>query len=132
MRNLLNVFIASGSSLLMTCYATHSLAQGTPIPELKPVVYTDIKGAIKLEQPRFLTDTNGEMLFVEKAGHSYPALFDWNNDGKRDLLIGEFAGGKNSNIMVFENIGSNKKPKYSGESYYALDNNNEKLYVSGY
>lgn len=106
-------------------------AQGA-LPQFKPVVYNAIKGAQSFEQPRLLLNEKNEPIYVGKTGHAYPTLFDWNGDGKLDLLVGEFAGGKGSNIMVFENKGSNKKPKYAAEGYYATDVEGEKLHVTGY
>ena len=41
--------------------------------------------------------------------HSGPAFADINNDGKMDLLVGNFKG----TIEFFENIGSSEKPEYA-------------------
>jgi hypothetical protein len=42
---------------------------------------------------------------------SYPCLIDFNNDGKKDLLLGDHDGF----VYIFINYGSNKKPVYRKE-----------------
>ncbi len=39
-----------------------------------------------------------------------PVIFDWNNDGKKDVLIGEGSG----NIFFYENLGTNAAPSFDG------------------
>jgi hypothetical protein len=57
-----------------------------------------------------------------KHGLCYPALYDWNHDGKLDLLLGEFStGNKESNVRVYLNEGTKKKPQFSGKYFYARD-----------
>ncbi|WP_136468622.1 protein-disulfide reductase DsbD domain-containing protein [Flagellimonas onchidii] len=93
----------------------------TNFPKLKKLVSTDIPGAISFSQPQLITGTKQEIR-IEKHGLIYPAFFDWNKDGKKDLLLGEFETGKTgSNIKVYINKGSKKKPKFSGEYFYATD-----------
>jgi hypothetical protein len=40
-----------------------------------------------------------------------PSVIDWNNDGKKDLLIGQF---NNGNIWLFLNQGTDAQPAFSG------------------
>lgn len=100
--------------------------------ELKRVEFNVIDGAPRFKQPRFITDENGDMLSVEKNGYAHPLVYDWNGDGKKDILIGEYGAKYESNIKVFENIGSAKKPVYSSEFYYAEDIKGDKLAIYGY
>lgn len=44
-----------------------------------------------------------------KVGHLVPHITDWNNDGKKDMLMGQFAGGT---ITLFENIGTDDAPVF--------------------
>lgn len=93
----------------------------TGFPELKPLVMTDIPGAPILSQPQRI---NGSELEIRTGKHGlcYPALYDWNNDGKLDLILGEFSTGeKENNLKVYLNEGSKKKPKFTGEYFYAKD-----------
>ena len=43
------------------------------------------------------------------VGHCVPAAADWNGDGKKDLIVGHFAG-KPGNIKLFLNKGTDAKP----------------------
>lgn len=99
--------------------------------EVKPVKYNDIEGAVTFKQPQIVVDNEDNPIFVEKAGHASPILYDWNKDGKDDLLIGEFSGGKSANLVVHLNIGSKKKPVFSSEPIYTLDANGDNLYIMG-
>lgn len=90
-------------------------------PEFKKLVFNSIPGGNLLSQPERIDGTRYEIR-TEKHGLGYPALFDWDGDGKLDLLMGEFeTGQKESNIKVYLNKGTNQKPKYTGEWFYATD-----------
>jgi len=52
------------------------------------------------------------------VGHLVPAVMDWNGDGKKDLIIGQFSGGK---ISVFLNRGSDKAPTFKDFSALRAD-----------
>jgi hypothetical protein len=47
-------------------------------------------------------------------GHATPALYDFDGDGKRDLLVGQFGDGK---MKIFKNIGTHKEPKFAAEEW---------------
>ena len=88
------------------------------IPEL---INSDITGAPILSQPIQIQGEVDEII-IEKHGYAYPALYDWNKDGKKDLLIGEFKTGKTGSFLqIHINDGSNEQPKYSGRFEYAKD-----------
>jgi hypothetical protein len=88
------------------------------IPE---IVNENIPGAPLLSQPIQIQGEIDEIM-TEKHGYAYPALYDWNRDGKKDLLIGEFETGETGSFLqVHLNEGSNEIPKYSGKFEYALD-----------
>ena len=44
-------------------------------------------------------------------GHLVPCVMDWNADGKKDLITGQFSGGK---ICLYLNEGTNDKPVFKG------------------
>lgn len=90
-----------------------------------------IKGAPKLQPPMLVHGATRPVL-TEKHGLAAPALWDWNNDGKLDLLIGEFEtctessdfpGGeeKGSAIRVYLNQGTPTRPSFTDEFVYAKD-----------
>lgn len=93
-------------------------------PELK---FANIPGAPKLQKP-FLVMGSTKPVMAEKHGLAGPALWDWNKDGKKDLLIGEFETtskehhGKNgSTVRVYLNVGTNENPKFTDKWEYAKD-----------
>jgi hypothetical protein len=47
----------------------------------------------------------GEPVRVERPGYACPCWADIDGDGKKDLLVGQFNGGK---IRVFKNLGDGK------------------------
>lgn len=53
---------------------------------------------------------NNEAIDVE-IGHLVPCVTDWNSDGKKDLIVGQFAGGK---IRLYLNSGSDAEPAFKG------------------
>ncbi len=50
----------------------------------------------------------GKVITTE-VGHSAPYVYDWDGDGVRDLLVGQFGQGK---LRIFRNAGTNKAPRY--------------------
>ena len=49
---------------------------------------------------------------------AFPSAVDWNNDGKKDLIVGEYTGG---NIHVYLNKGTDVNPAFNG-SFMVLSN----------
>ena len=114
---LLAVALASSGSLV---------ADEMSFPEIQD---PGIPGTPKLGQPFLVTgDTNP--VLTEKHGLAAPALWDWNGDGKRDLLVGEFEtnsgenfpmGADGSTIRVYINVGTDADPKFTDEFEWARD-----------
>ena len=48
---------------------------------------------------------DGQTIAVD--GESVPYVVDWTNDGKKDLLVGQFTEG---NVHLFSNIGTDSSP----------------------
>lgn len=94
-------------------------------PELK---FNRIKGAPALSKP-FLVMGETAPITTDKHGLCAPALWDWDGDGKRDLLVGEFEtnssdfpmGKDGSTIRVYLNVGSDSAPEFTDEFFYAED-----------
>lgn len=42
-----------------------------------------------------------------EVGHAHPLVCDWDGDGRNDLLVGQFGGGK---LWIYRNDGSNAAP----------------------
>jgi len=43
-----------------------------------------------------------------EVGHAAPFVYDWDDDGVKDLLVGQFGGGV---LWIFHNEGTNAQPK---------------------
>jgi hypothetical protein len=109
-----------GAALLGSAAA--SLAAGPKdFPEL---VYTDIPGAPRLGKPQLIMGETGPVR-AEGLGWAAPAVWDWDGDGRPDLLIGEFSSGyergnpTGSHIRVYKNIGTRENPEFSDTFSFA-------------
>lgn len=51
---------------------------------------------------------------LEVDRHSTPEVVDWNNDGLKDLIVGQFGYGK---ITLFLNQGTDINPVFNGGSF---------------
>ncbi|HLQ38255.1 MAG TPA: hypothetical protein VK348_10655 [Planctomycetota bacterium] len=50
-------------------------------------------------------EAGGEFVRVEQPGYAAPCWIDVDRDGKKDLVVGQFAGGK---MKVYKNLGGGK------------------------
>lgn len=88
------------------------------------LIFKDINGAPKLTKPVLIMAETGPVM-AEGMGWAAPALWDWDGDGKKDLLIGEFGSGieighlLGSFIRVYKNIGTETFPKFEDNFSYA-------------
>ena len=46
------------------------------------------------------------------VGHAAPFVVDFNGDGKRDLLVGQFGDGS---MRIYTNVGTNEQPKFDAK-----------------
>jgi hypothetical protein len=58
---------------------------------------------------------NGRPIDVERSGHAAPFVGDFDGDGKPDLLVGQFSGGK---LRVYRNVGTAKQPKFGDFEWF--------------
>lgn len=86
-------------------------------PELE---YTPIKGAPVLSKPMLVQGPRSE-----GHGLAAPAFWDWDGDGLKDLLIGEFGSGVEKGryvgnfIRVYKNTGTETQPEFNSTFDYA-------------
>jgi len=65
-----------------------------------PALGDDLAPPVRLEAGGKPIDT--------EVGHAAPFVCDWDGDGIRDLLVGQFGGGI---LWIFHNEGTNAQPK---------------------
>jgi len=65
---------------------------------------TSLASAVDFGDPVRLT-ANGKAIRVESPGYAFPCFGDVDGDGKKELLVGQFSGGK---IKVYNHLGENK------------------------
>jgi len=63
-------------------------------------------------------EANGVSINVGYGGNASPFVVDWNGDGKQDLLLGQFDGGK---VRYYENTGENFAPVLGDSVYLQAD-----------
>ena len=59
--------------------------------------------------PPVRLEANGKPIDTA-VGHAAPFVGDFDGDGKRDLLVGQFGDGI---LWVYDNVGTNAAPKFA-------------------
>lgn len=65
---------------------------------------------------------------------SAPVVYDWNNDGMKDLLVGQrvtINGVTTGRVSYFENLGTDDAPSFNTSSYVQACSNTCTLQVAG-
>ena len=58
-------------------------------------------------------EANGDIIDI-KIGHLVPCVTDWNSDGNKDLMVGQFDAGK---IRLYLNQGSDSAPAFKDSEF---------------
>lgn len=66
---------------------------------------------LRFSGPQFVLDQG---IPIDVGYYSAPLMFDWNGDGKKDLITGQFDYGK---IRFYPNVGEDTAPIFSGFTY---------------
>lgn len=64
-------------------------------------------------QPGVKLQADGKDIDV-RVGHLVPTVVDFNGDGNKDLIVGQFSGGQ---IRLYLNRGTDKAPAFKDFSY---------------
>jgi hypothetical protein len=73
------------------------------------VARADDVASIQLAAP-FTAEAGGKPIdLADGVGHSAPLLVDWDGDGLKDLLVGQFGGGK---LRIYRNTGKKDAPAF--------------------
>ena len=72
------------------------------------------------QEPVFDIDMAFRIPYVKVEGESDPCIVDWNNDGKKDLLVGQGSG----EVFKFKNRGTNQQPLFA-----AVQASDEQVFV---
>ncbi|MFO7639553.1 MAG: hypothetical protein R6X14_09740 [bacterium] len=66
--------------------------------------------------PRFRGPTRIEAggVPIDLGYYTAPLMFDWNGDGRKDMIVGQFSYGQ---IAFFENVGEDSAPAFDSYEY---------------
>jgi hypothetical protein len=65
--------------------------------------------------PPVQVEANGKPIDVERSGHAAPFVGDFDGDGKPDLLVGQFSGGR---LRIYRNVGTARAPKFGEHEFF--------------
>ncbi len=63
-------------------------------------------------------EAGGVAINVGQGGNASPFVVDWNGDGKQDLLLGQYSGGK---VRFYRNVGTHFDPVFQDFVYLQAD-----------
>ncbi len=91
----------------MHALPTIALIAGTLAgPSTLPAALPKLGKPLKIE-------ANGTAISVD-VGHAAPCVYDFDKDGKQDLIVGQFGEGK---CRVYLNVGSREQPRFGSFDY---------------
>jgi hypothetical protein len=64
--------------------------------------------------PGVKVEAGGAPIDVE-IGHAAPCFVDFDGDGLKDLLVGQFGGGK---LRIYKNVGTKGAPKFESFAFF--------------
>jgi hypothetical protein len=55
---------------------------------------------------------------IDVGNYGAPTMYDWDRDGRKDLICGQFEGGY---IRFYRNVGSDSAPEFNGFEYMSAN-----------
>ena len=83
------------------------------VPSLLLAGLTETAAAGELADPVVL-EADGQPIDVE-VGHAHPFVADFDGDGVRDLLVGQFGNGK---LRIYRNAGTDAEPRFEEFTWF--------------
>jgi len=68
-----------------------------------------LTAATEFESP-FMVEAAGKPIAVTISGYTCPTFSDVDGDGKMDLVVGQYSGGK---LTYYKNVSDTKTPKFA-------------------
>ncbi len=78
----------------------------------EPSIGQSGNGLPELAEPLTIL-ADGEPISVD-IGHAAPYVYDYNKDGRKDLIVGQFGDGK---ARIYLNVGTDAEPVFDGFTY---------------
>ncbi len=67
----------------------------------------------------FAAQCGSETLDIAQVGHAAPLFTDWDGDGLKDLLVGQFGKDEDAGTLrIYKNVGSAQSPKFEDFTYF--------------
>lgn len=99
-------------------------ATGEELPAwAKEAFYIKVSGKI-LDTGVALPSRSGVWLKRDRAGYAAPEMYDVNQDGRLDLVVGTFGGG----FRIYQNKGSNTEPLFEEYEFLQTDDGMARLW----
>ena len=84
-----------------------AFAAADAAPNAAPAATSQLAAPVKIE-------AEGGPVDITEVGHAAPFFADLDGDGKRDLLVGQFGGGK---LRIYKNQGTDREPRFGKYDY---------------
>jgi hypothetical protein len=89
--------------------------------KILPISFLLLPVLILAETPNFqawnYVNASGSPIQLS-VGHAAPCVVDWDGDGLKDLLVGQYSGGM---IRLYLNSGTNSAPVFTSYTYLQAD-----------
>ena len=66
-------------------------------------------------RPPVQIEAEGQPLDVQRDGHSAPFFADFDGDGLRDLLVGQYYEGR---LRIYRNLGTSNQPRFATYNWF--------------